>query len=98
MPPICRVSKLNSVRSTTALARRSAICDQGDDLNTYIRATFEDAPAARAGLGFGDKIVAVDGQSMKGKNFSEVRKFLLGPLGTQVKVTVEHTGTARLKR
>ncbi len=70
---------------------------QGDDLNTYIRATFEDAPAARAGLGFGDKIVAVDGQSMKGKNFSEVRKFLLGPLGTQVKVTVEHTGTGKVE-
>jgi carboxyl-terminal processing protease len=70
---------------------------QGDDLNTYIRATFEDAPAARAGLGFGDKITAVDGQSMKGKNFSEVRKFLLGPLGTQVKVTVEHTGTGKVE-
>jgi carboxyl-terminal processing protease len=68
---------------------------QGEDLNTYIRATFQDAPAARAGLGFGDKIVAVDGQSMKGKNFSEVRKFLLGPLGTQVKVTVEHTATGK---
>src|SRR4029434_10514381 len=31
---------------------------QGDQVNTYIRATFEDAPAARAGLRFGDKIVA----------------------------------------
>ena len=66
---------------------------QGDQINTYIRATFEDAPAARAGLRFGDKIVAVDGQSMKGKTFSEVRKFLLGPLGTVVKVTVEHAAT-----
>ena len=66
---------------------------QGDQVNTYIRATFEEAPAARAGLRFGDKIVAVDGQSMKGKTFSEVRKFLLGPLGTVVKVTVEHAAT-----
>jgi carboxyl-terminal processing protease len=66
---------------------------EGDQVNTYIRATFEEAPAARAGLRFGDKIVAVDGQSMKGKNFSEVRKFLLGPLGTLVKVTVEHAAT-----
>ncbi len=68
---------------------------QGDELNTYIRATFQDAPAARAGLRFGDRIVAVDGQSMKGKNFSEVRKFLLGPLGTVVKVTVEHAATGQ---
>ena len=66
---------------------------QGDQVNTYIRATFEEAPAARAGLRFGDKIVAVDGQSMKGKPFPEVRKFLLGPLGTIVKVTVEHAAT-----
>jgi carboxyl-terminal processing protease len=63
---------------------------QGDQLDTYIRATFPGAPAARAGLRFGDKIVAVDGQSMKDKSYSEVRRFLLGPLGTVVKVTVEH--------
>jgi carboxyl-terminal processing protease len=68
---------------------------QGDLLNTYIRATFQDAPASRAGLRFGDKIVAVDGQSMKGKSFSEVRKFLLGPLGTVVKVTVEHAASGQ---
>ena len=68
---------------------------EGDQINTYIRATFEDAPASRAGLRFGDKIVAVDGQSMKGKNYSEVRKFLLGPIGTVVKVTVEHAATGQ---
>lgn len=70
---------------------------QGDQVNTYIRATFEEAPAARAGLRFGDKIVAVDGQSMKGKTFPEVRKFLLGALGTVVKVTVEHAETGQIE-
>jgi carboxyl-terminal processing protease len=68
---------------------------QGDQVSTYIRATFEDAPAARAGLRYGDRIVAVDGQSMKGKTFAEVRKFLLGPRGTVVKVTVEHAATGQ---
>ncbi len=68
---------------------------QGDQVNTYIRATFENAPAARAGLRFGDKITAVDGQQMKGKTYPEVRKFLLGPQGTVVKVTVEHAATGQ---
>lgn len=68
---------------------------QGDLVNTYIRATFQDAPASRAGLRFGDKITAVDGQSMKGKTYAEVRKFLLGPLGTVVKVTVEHAANGQ---
>ena len=62
----------------------------GGKVDTYIRATFENAPAARAGLRFGDRITAIDGQSMTGKPFGEVRKFLLGPQGTVVKVTVEH--------
>lgn len=68
---------------------------QADQIDTYIRATFQGAPAWRAGLRFGDKITAVDGQSMKGKNFTEVRKFLLGALGTVVKVTVEHAATGQ---
>jgi len=65
---------------------------EGSDVNTFIRATFDDSPAARAGLRFGDRITAVDGQSMQGKTFPEVRKFLLGPRGTVVKVTVNHAG------
>ena len=49
---------------------------QDGEVNTYIRATFQNAPAYRAGLRFGDRILEVDGQSMRGKVFPEVRKFL----------------------
>ena len=65
----------------------------GKEVNTYIRATFPESPAARAGLRFGDRITAIDGNSMRGKTYPEVRKFLLGPRGTTVKVTVEHQAT-----
>ena len=70
---------------------------EGKDVNTFIRATFNESPADRAGLRFGDRIVAVDGQSMKGKTYPEVRKFLLGPRGTTVKVTVLHPGNNQIE-
>jgi carboxyl-terminal processing protease len=70
---------------------------QGEQVNTYIRATFQEAPAARAGLRFGDRVLEVDGKSMRGKTFGEVRKFLLGPRGTVVKVTVEHPASKKIE-
>ena len=62
----------------------------GETVNTYIRATFENSPAYRAGLRYGDKIISINGQSMLGKPYGQVREHLRGPRGTQVKVTVEH--------
>ena len=67
----------------------------GKVIATYIKATFEDAPANRAGLRYGDKIVDVNGTSMLGKNFTEVRTFLRGPRGTTAKITVERFGTGK---
>jgi carboxyl-terminal processing protease len=63
---------------------------EGEQVNTYIRATFDNAPAHRAGLRFGDQIVEVDGKSMRGKPYPEVRTHLLGPRGSKVAVTVKH--------
>ncbi|MBA3440996.1 MAG: S41 family peptidase [Pyrinomonadaceae bacterium] len=60
-----------------------------DKSDTYIMSTFENSPAARAGLRYGDRIVAVDGQSMRGKPSGEVRDKLRGPRGVSVKITVE---------
>lgn len=61
--------------------------------STYIKATFENAPANRAGLRYGDRILEVNGTSMKGKVYSEVRTFLRGPRGTPAKITVQRYGS-----
>lgn len=65
----------------------------GKIVATYIRATFENAPAHRAGLRFGDKIVEVNGTNVLGKAFPEVRNMLRGPRGTTAKLVVERHGT-----
>jgi len=60
----------------------------GDSVDTYIAATFPNAPAMRGGLRFGDRIDAVDGVSMHGKSSAEVRDKIRGPLGSHVKLTL----------
>lgn len=67
----------------------------GNVIATYIKATFDGAPANRAGLSYGDKILEVNGVSMLGKPFSEVRNHLRGPRGTVAKLTVEKYGTGK---
>ncbi|HEX8069359.1 MAG TPA: S41 family peptidase [Pyrinomonadaceae bacterium] len=61
----------------------------GDDTDTYILDTFEGSPATKAGLRYGDRLVAVDGMDAHGRPSSEVRDKLLGPRGSTVKVTFE---------
>ena len=67
----------------------------GDSLDTYIAATFDNAPAARAGLRYGDRIDAVDGVSMHAKQSAEVRDKIRGPLGSHVKLTITHANTGK---
>jgi carboxyl-terminal processing protease len=67
----------------------------GKVVATYIKATFEGAPAHKAGLRYGDKIIEVNGTSMLGKPFSEVRSFLRGPQGTTAKIVVERLATGK---
>lgn len=69
--------------------------ENGNILATYIRATFDGAPANRAGLRYGDKIIEVNGKSMLGKSFVDVRKFLIGPQGTTAKIIVEKLATGK---
>ena len=67
----------------------------GKVLATYIRATFENAPANRAGLRYGDKIIEVNGTNVIGKPFPDVRNMLRGPRGTPVKLVIERHGTGK---
>ena len=67
----------------------------GNVIATYIRATFDNAPAHRAGLRYGDKIIEVNGTSVLGKPFSEVRNFLRGPRGTPAKLVIERYATGK---
>ncbi|MDX6383159.1 MAG: carboxyl-terminal processing protease [Blastocatellia bacterium] len=67
----------------------------GDSVETYVAATFQNAPASRAGLRYGDRIDAVDGVSMHGKLSAEVRDKIRGPRGSHVKVTITHASTGK---
>ncbi len=65
------------------------------DGDTFITATFQNSPAARAGLRFGDRIVAVDGVKMTGRPSIEVRDKIRGPRGSLVKITIERAADGR---
>ena len=67
----------------------------GEELDTFIVATFENAPAWRAGLRYGDRILEVDGQPIRGKSSAEVRDRLRGPRGTTVRVKIERAATGQ---
>jgi carboxyl-terminal processing protease len=64
-------------------------------IDTYITSTFPDSPAFRAGLRFGDKIVAVNGAPMTGKTSYFVREQIRGERGKIVRVTVERASTLK---
>lgn len=67
----------------------------GKVVGTFIKSTFKGAPANRAGLRYGDKIVSVNKISMLGKPYPYVRDRLRGPRGTLAKVVVERYGTRK---
>lgn len=69
-----------------------------NDTDTFITATFEGAPASRAGLRFGDRILEVDGVRMMGKQSIEVRDKIRGPRGSIVKISVERADTNRVQK
>ena len=70
----------------------------GDQADTYITATFDGSPAARAALRYGDRIVEVDGVKMTGKTSLEVRDKIRGPRGSTVRLTLERASDKRIEK
>lgn len=69
----------------------------GKDADTFIIATFADAPANRAGLRYGDRIISVDGVKMSGRPSAEVRDKIRGPRGSVVKITIERAADKKVR-
>lgn len=70
----------------------------GEQIDTYITATFDGSPAQRAGLRYGDRILEVDGVKMSGKASIEVRDKIRGPRGSAVKLTLERAADKRIEK
>jgi carboxyl-terminal processing protease len=67
-----------------------------DSLDTFVTSTYEESPAYRAGLRYGDKIVAVNGEKMNGKDSILVREKIRGAKGTIVRLSVEKSDTKQI--
>ena len=71
----------------------SLISKNGDFI--VIAEPYDGFPAQRAGLKAGDKILSIDGVSMKGKSSSDVSNTLKGPQGTKFVLSVERLGVKK---
>ncbi len=54
---------------------------------------YEGSPAYSAGIQPGDKIISIEGKSMKGASVSDVSNLLKGQPGTKVKITIQPYGS-----
>lgn len=68
-----------------------------EQADTFITSTFQGSPASRAGLRFGDRILAVDSVKMTGKESVEVRDKIRGPRGSIVRITIERAADKRVE-
>lgn len=70
----------------------------GDPAGLFIRATHPLGPAVKAGLMHGQEILAVDGQSIKGKTYREVVAMIRGEIGKSVTLQVKTFSDVRAVR
>jgi carboxyl-terminal processing protease len=62
--------------------------DDKDKDKVVIKAPMDGSPAEKAGIQSGDVLIAVDGESVKDKDFEEVGNEVRGPEGTSVDLTM----------
>ena len=64
-------------------------------IGDYVTITelYKDQPADKAGVKAGDRIIAIDGQDVVGKNSDDINNFLRGFPGTEVELTINRPGT-----
>ncbi|MGI9056048.1 MAG: S41 family peptidase [Pyrinomonadaceae bacterium] len=70
---------------------------ENSNYETFVISTFPDSPAARAGLRYGDKFIAVDGIKVSGKSSAYVRDLVRGKRGTSVRITIERFDTRKIE-
>lgn len=63
--------------------------------DTYITSAVPDSPAFRKRLTFGDKILEVDGESMRGRSAYYVRTKVRGRIGSPVRIKIERAGSSQ---
>jgi carboxyl-terminal processing protease len=68
--------------------------DFSTDFATVI-APIEGSPADRAGIRSGDRIMAIDGQSVRGKSPTDLVRAMRGEPGTKVMLTIRRDGVER---
>lgn len=58
-------------------------------IDTFVISTFPGSPAAKAGLRFGDRIIAVNGQNVTGESPDVIRDLVRGKKGSVARMTIE---------
>lgn len=66
------------------------------DNRIVVISPIKNSPAIKAGVKAGDIIVAVDGNSIKGKTITQVVTIIRGPSGTKVKLTIERNSKEQI--
>lgn len=64
---------------------------------TFIVSTFPESPAYKANLRFGDKITAVNGENVSGKDSGIVRDKVRGRKGSIVRLSIERADTKKIE-